>query len=425
MRIAIVGSGISGLTVAWQLSGHHEIDMFESEDRIGGHVHTIDVDDPRGPVAVDTGFIVFNDSTYPGFLKLMAELGLVGRPTTMSFSVRDDQLDLEYRGVDWRGLFAQRRNAVRPLFWRLLADFVRFKRAAQGLLDREEQISVAEFLKRERFSEVFVHSYFLPMGSAVWSCPRSTFEQFPIRFIIDFYRNHGMLGVQKRPQWRVVPGGSREYVRALLPRLSLNTRTAVRVERLVRGESGVELWAAGSRLGTYDHVVMACHADQSLAILGKGASPLEQELLAEFPYEANRVVLHTDESVMPRRRAAWASWNYRADRLETEKASVTYWMNLLQGLQCERNYFVTLNDSGTIDSSKVIRSMTYHHPVFRTGRALAQRRHRELIDHDRVSYCGAYWANGFHEDGVQSGLRVAEVLQHPLTQEQRSTKELV
>ena len=416
MRVAIVGAGISGLGVAWQLAEHAQIDLIEAEPRIGGHVHTVDVDDPLGPLAVDTGFIVFNDSTYPGFLRLMEELGLSGRPTTMSFSVRDDAGDLEYRGVDLPGLFAQKRNLVRPKFWRLLSDFVRFKRAASRLTDEREQVSVGEFLRSERFSDVFVHSYFLPMGSAVWSCPRETFERFPIRFIIDFYRNHGMLGVQQRPQWRVVPGGSREYVRALLKRLPLQVRDDTPIERIQRHAAGVELFSRGASIGRYDHVVMACHADQSLRILGDQATSLESELLAAFPYEANRVQLHTDASVMPRRRAAWACWNYRADRAESEKASVTYWMNLLQGFKAKRDYFVTLNDHGQIDPDKVIRTMVYHHPVFSIGRAVAQQRHHELIDHHHISYCGAYWANGFHEDGLQSGLRVAERLLPRITQ---------
>lgn len=417
MRVAIVGSGVSGLTVAWQLSGHAHVELIEADDRIGGHVHTIEVEDPLGPVAVDTGFIVFNDSTYPGFLRLLAELGIVGQPTTMSFSVRDDEHDLEYRGVDLRGLFAQKRNLVRPKFWKLLADFVRFRKAAEGLADSLEQITVAQFLEKHRFSPTFIHSYFLPMGSAVWSCPRKTFEQFPIHFIIDFYRNHGMLGVQKRPQWRVVPGGSREYVKALLAKLDVTVRLGLPITRLTRKSDGVELCGRDGVIGTYDHVVMACHADQALEILGAGATSTETELLAQFPYEANRVQLHTDASVMPRRKGAWACWNYRADRPEADKASVTYWMNLLQGLKAKRDYFVTLNDANSIDPAKVIRSFIYHHPVFQAGRAKFQSRHRELINHDRVSYCGAYWSNGFHEDGVQSGLRVASILVNELSQE--------
>lgn len=410
MRVAIVGSGVSGLTVAWQLSGRAEIDLIEADDRIGGHVHTVEVADPTGPVAVDTGFIVFNDSTYPGFLRLLSELGIAGQPTTMSFSVRDDEHDLEYRGVDLRGLFAQKRNLVRPKFWKLLADFVRFRKAAERLKDESEQVSVRDFLKDNRFSSTFVQSYFLPMGSAVWSCPRETFEQFPIHFIIDFYRNHGMLGVQKRPQWRVVPGGSRQYVSELLARLQARVRLGLPVRQLVRTNAGVELRTDDGLIGVYDHVVMACHADQALGILGSGATATERELLSCFPYEANRVVLHTDASVMPKRKAAWACWNYRADRPNSDKASVTYWMNLLQSLRAERDYFVTLNDTDSVDPSKVIRSFVYHHPVFSTGRAHHQSRHRELINHDSVSYCGAYWANGFHEDGVQSGLRVATAL---------------
>ncbi|HAN98322.1 MAG TPA: FAD-dependent oxidoreductase [Planctomycetaceae bacterium] len=414
MRIAVVGGGISGLTVARGLAarGDCRVELIEADSRLGGHAHTVDVDDPLGPIAVDTGFIVFNDSTYPGFLALLAELGIEGRPTTMSFSVRDDAENLEYRGMDLAGLFAQRRNLIRPKFLALLNDFVRFRRAAERLDDQDERVTVAEFLARNRFSRTFVRSYFLPMGSAVWSCPCATFETFPVRFIIDFYRHHGMLGVQRRPQWRTVPGGSRTYVTALVERLDAEIRTSTPVERLRRLPDGVELFgrrpneAAVTSLGRYDHVVLGCHADQSLRILGDQATSTEREVLSRFPYEANEVVLHTDTSVLPKRRGAWACWNYDVRESSDRKASVTYLMNRLQGFRAERHYCVTLNDDGRLAADKVLRRFEYHHPIFALGKRQAQRRHAELIDHDRVSYCGAYWAAGFHEDGVRSGLEV-------------------
>lgn len=410
MKIAVVGGGISGLVAAWHLGRQHQVDLWEAESRIGGHTHTVEVEDPRGPVRVDTGFIVFNDSTYPEFQKLLRELGVLGRPTTMSFSVRDDDVDLEYRGMDLWGLFAQSRNLVRPRFWRLLADFVRFRREAEKLDDSNESLTVGEFLQRHGFSDWFIRRYFLPMGSAVWSCPRATFESFPIRFIIDFYRNHGMLGVQRRPQWRVVEGGSSAYVSALLQRMPAAVHPGVPIVAVRREADGATLFGPRGDLGRYDHVVMACHADQSLRILGDQATSLERELLPAFPYEENEVVLHYDSSILPRRRRAWASWNYFVRGDESEKASVTYNMNLLQGLAADRTYCVTLNDSSRIDPQKVLRRLTYHHPIFQVGRRIKQARHAELIDHQRFSYCGAYWANGFHEDGVRSALAVVEGL---------------
>jgi predicted NAD/FAD-binding protein len=411
MRIGIVGGGISGLVAAHRLAERHKVTVFEANRYIGGHTNTIDVEDPQGAVAVDTGFIVFNDRTYPGFCKFLDDLGVRSQPTEMSFSVRDDADNLEYRGMDLAGLFAQRRNVFRPRFWKLLRDFVRFRDIALQLADDHEEITVGQFFQQNSFSEWFIHKYFLPMGSAVWSCPRATFETFPIRFIIDFYRNHGMLGVQERPRWHVVSGGSREYVRALLQRLDAQIHLECPVQSVHRRGKGVDLAFAGGRIENFDHVVLACHADQALRMVGGDATATETELLSKFPYERNEVVLHTDVSLLPRRRKAWASWNYWVRGSEDEKASVTYNMNILQGLNTEKTYCVTLNDTSRIDPQKVLRSFVYDHPVFQAGRSRYQGRHEELIDLQHISYCGAYWANGFHEDGVQSALRVARILE--------------
>ena len=410
MRIGIIGGGISGLIAAHRLSTSHEVTIFEANGYIGGHTNTVDVEDGRGPVAVDTGFIVFNDRTYPGFCEFLDEMGVGSQPTEMSFSVRDDADDLEYRGMDVAGLFAQRRNIFRPRFWKLLRDFIRFRDIALKLSDDEEEMTVGQFFSQHTFSDWFIHKYFLPMGSAVWSCPRATFETFPIRFIIDFYKNHGMLGVQERPQWHVVKGGSREYVRALLQRLEAKIHLECPIQSVHRGDKGATLTRRDGITEQFDHVILACHADQALKMLGDEATSTESELLTRFPYERNEVVLHTDVNVLPRRSKAWASWNYWVRGNEDEKASVTYNMNILQGLDTEETYCVTLNDTSRIDPSKVIRSFVYDHPVFQVGRSRYQARHQELIDHHHLSYCGAYWANGFHEDGVQSALRVAKAL---------------
>ena len=411
MKIGIVGGGISGLMAAHRLSKQHDITLLEANGYIGGHTATVDVNEKGRPLAVDTGFIVFNDRTYPGFCEFLDELNVASQPTQMSFSVKDDAGNLEYRGMDVAGLFAQKRNLFRPRYWKMLSDFVRFKAKANELDDITEQVSVGQFLRENRFSDWFIHKYFLPMGSAVWSCPRELFESFPIGFIIDFYRNHGMLGVQDRPQWRVVTGGSREYVRALLKQLDAEIHVNTPIRHVSRGHDHVAVETVEGQQHQFDHLVLACHADQSLRLLGDQATSTERELLSRFPYESNEVVLHTDTAVLPRRRNAWASWNYDVRGDEQEKASVTYNMNILQGLDAEETYCVTLNDTSRIDPSKVIKSFIYDHPVFQVGRKASQARHAELIDHNRISYCGAYWANGFHEDGVQSALRVAARLQ--------------
>lgn len=410
MRIAIIGSGISGLVAARCLSSSHEVILFEAADYVGGHTSTIDVETDGERHAVDTGFIVFNDRTYPNFVRLMKELGVASQATTMSFSVRCERTGLEYRGADPSGLFAQRRNLVNWRFYRLLADWLRFNRRGAAFLRGDEQLTVGQFLDRERFSRPFIEHYFLPMGSAVWSCPRETFQQFPIRFILEFYRNHGLLSVRGRPQWKVIAGGSRSYVAPLIRPFRQRIRLSTPVLGIERGEHSVRLRLPAGEIQSFDHVVFACHSDQALRILGDTATPLERETLTAFPYEPNNVVLHTDTALLPRTRRAWAAWNYFVPRDDPGKATVTYNMNLLQGLAARETYCVTLNGSKRIDPAKVIRRFVYHHPIFTLARSAAQARHRDLLAANRTSFCGAYWGNGFHEDGVNSALAVAQAL---------------
>ena len=451
-NIAVIGAGISGLVAAHRLSTRHAVTLFEANDYIGGHTHTIDVEIGDERHAIDTGFIVFNDRTYPKFVALLDELGVRSRPTSMSFSLRCDRTGLEYNGTSFNGLFAQRRNLVRPSFIRMLRDILRFNREAARMVlqgewsDCRDETTVAEFVNFGRYSREFVEHYLLPMGSAIWSCPIGTFAQFPIRFIVEFYQNHGMLNLRDRPVWRVVDGGSRTYVHEILRRFSGRVLKSTPIHRVRRLADRVEVTPRGGLAQNFDHVVFACHADQALKILADPL-PSERELLNAFPYEKNYAVLHTDASILPRRRRAWASWNYRMPpNFSTQAtnaqcfgrkfigergwagldspgaipnptrpdATVTYCMNLLQHIRSRYVFNVTLNSDELIDPTKVLQRFVYEHPIFTVRRAAAQARHGELLNANRTSYCGAYWRNGFHEDGVVSALAVCDSLNNKM-----------
>lgn len=407
MKLAIVGSGISGLVCAHRLCRTHETTLFEAGDYLGGHTNTVDVDLNGEHHAVDTGFIVFNDWTYPNFIALLDELGVASRPTSMSFSVHCERTGLEYNGTSLNGLFAQRRNLLRPSFYRMLRDILRFNREALDVLDGDddENQTIAEYLAGRDYSPLFVRSYLLPMGAAIWSCPTTTFEQFPIRFIVEFYRNHGLLNVRNRPTWRVIEGGSQRYVEQIRRQFQGTIHLQIPIVAAHRFDDRVELIDGQGRRECFDEVIFACHSDQALAILGD-ATPIERELLQAFPYEPNTAVLHTDTSLLPGRRRAWAAWNYRLRNTEHDKASVTYNMNILQHIESADTFCVTLNEVDDIDESKVLKRIRYAHPIFTTRRARAQQRHSEIIRENRTSFCGAYWGYGFHEDGVNSALAV-------------------
>jgi predicted NAD/FAD-binding protein len=421
MNIAIVGSGISALVAARELHAQHQITVFEANDYIGGHTNTVDVETEEGHHAIDTGFIVFNDRTYPNFIRLMDELTVDSQPTIMSFSVKCQRTGLEYRGADLGGLFAQKRNLVNPRFYRLLYDLLRFNRLGNQLLsDSQSQErkpeTVGSFLKRHRFSQPFIQQYFLPMGAAIWSASMSLFENFPIRFICEFYKNHGLLGISDRPQWRVIKGGSRSYIGPLTQpfaeRIRLNQKV-VSVRRLsdplgAGNDPKIELTTQTGETMHFDHVVFGCHSDQALAILGDGATSDEREILGAFPYQKNIAKLHTQDDVLPVCREAWASWNYYNSIRPNESATVTYNMNILQSLETKTVFCVTLNDDDRIKDENVLRTFTYHHPTFNLRRREMQQRHCELINKNATSFCGAYWGNGFHEDGVVSAQAVAQ-----------------
>lgn len=403
MKIAIVGSGISGLAAAYLLSREHAVTVYEAGDWIGGHTNTVPVDLDGSRHLVDTGFIVFNRPNYPNFCTLLALLGVDSNPTSMSFSVRCDQSGLEYNGTSLNSLFAQRRNLFRPRFWKLLADIMRFGRQAPLLLEQtKEDLTVEEYLDQAGYGKSFAEQYLVPMGAAIWSCPPGTFRRFPMRFVAEFFHNHALLRVLGRPVWRVIEGGSFRYVEKLTVPFREQIHLKTPVVRVVRRPERVDLVTASGEQAVFDEVILACHADQALALLGD-PSPLELDLLARFPYQPNQAVLHTDTSLLPRARRAWASWNYRIRRDDPENPAVTYNMNILQGLAAKQTFLLTLGDAEGIDPSKILRRIPYSHPVYRPGRAEAWNRHGELIRARRTSFCGAYWGYGFHEDGVFRG----------------------
>lgn len=408
MRIAVIGAGISGLTCARLLSELHDVTVFEAEGRIGGHSNTVNAGSSTRPIPVDTGFIVYNDRTYPNFRRLLQWIGVEGRPTSMGFAVRCERDDVEYCGTGLAGVFAQRRNIFKPSFLRMVSDILRFNRIgmrdAQDVDAVDDGMTVGEYLLRHKLSESFARMYLLPMGAAIWSCPTGRFADFPMKFILEFYRNHGLMQLRDRPTWYTIPGGSRRYVEALTRPFQDRILTGQPVQRVQRTESSV-IVTTGSLCSEFDEVVFACHSDQALKILADPTSN-EADLLSQFPYSENEAVLHTDTSVLPRRPRVWSAWNYRISTNPEARPEVTYCMNILQHIESKDTFCVTLNPSEPIDASRVISRHHYSHPVFTVRRAAAQSRHGELIRSVRTSYCGAYWGNGFHEDGVNSALKV-------------------
>lgn len=408
MRIAIIGSGISGLTCAHLLARAHEVSVFEASDWIGGHTHTVDVDCQGQRYAVDTGFIVFNDWTYPRFIQLLERLGVASRPTQMSFSVHDPLSGLEYNGHDLNTLFAQRRNLFSPGFWGMLQDILRFNREA--LEDHAEQripltLTLGDYLRAGGYGERFVEHYIVPMGSAIWSMSRARMLDFPLQFFLRFFANHGLLSVNNRPQWRVVEGGSRSYVAPLTAGYRQRIRLNCPVHRVRRDAQGVEIHSVAG-IERFDKVVFACHSDQALALL-EPPTAAEQAVLGALGYASNEVVLHTDTRLLPRRRRAWASWNYRLGGPEHAPAALTYDMNLLQGIEAPVTFCVSLNQTEQIDPAKVLARFDYAHPQFSLAGIAAQARRGLLQGRQHSYFCGAYWGNGFHEDGVVSALEVA------------------
>ena len=411
MKIAVIGSGISGLSCAHYLSTEHEVSVFEAGKQIGGHTATVDVQLGPRRYAIDTGFIVFNDWTYPNFIALLDSLGVPSKPTEMGFSVRDEQSGLEYSGTNLNSLFAQRSNLLSWRFLGMVRDILRFNRESVADLDGgrvSDTQTLREYLQNNRYGEAFTRQYLVAMGSAIWSADCATILDFPLSFFLRFFRNHGLLSVQDRPQWRVIEGGSREYLRPLCQRFEQRIFTGCAVTRVIRQPGQTILAMADGRRLAFDQVVLATHSDQALALLDE-PSPAERDVLGALPYQSNDVVLHTDTRLLPRRRATWSSWNYSLGTGQ-ERAVVTYNMNILQGITAPETFCVTLNNSEAINPHKVLGRFTYDHPVFSIAGIAAQRRWDEINGQRNTWFCGAYWQNGFHEDGVVSALRVANAL---------------
>ncbi len=401
MNIGIVGGGVSGLVAAYLLQRNHDITLFEANDYIGGHVNTVAVSVEDRQYVVDTGFIVFNEPNYPAFSRLLAQLAVDTQPSTMSFSVRDDAARLEYNGSTVRQLFAQRRNLLRPSFYRMVRDILRFNREAPvAVRNGAAESTLEEYLHTARYSQSFADGYLIPMGSALWSAPQSKVLQMPAPFFVRFFENHGMLNINDRPEWRVIAGGSARYVEALARPFRSQIRLNHPVRHITRSDDGVNI--DGQQ---FDHVVLACHSDQALDVL-IDATPLEQEILGAFPYQPNDALLHTDTTVLPRRRAAWGAWNYQVRGTSDEPAVVTYNMNQLQSLNAAKTFCVSLNASALIRPDRVLYRTTYHHPIYSPASNHAQQRHHEISGVNRTHFCGSYWGFGFHEDGVKSALTV-------------------
>ena len=406
MKVAIVGTGIAGLTVASGLAGRHQLAIFEAEDWVGGHTSTVDVDEEGRNVAVDTGFIVFNDWTYPNFVAMLDRLGVGWQASNMSFSLQCERTGLEYNGTSLNSLFAQRRNAFNPRFLHMIWEILRFNREAPRFLaSGDETTPLGDWLDAHRFGGGFVEHYVVPMGRAIWSAEADAMLRFPARFFIDFFHRHGFLSVDDRPQWKAVTGGSREYVRRLAAPFAASIRTGTPVDSVRRLPHGVALRTRAGEVVQADAVVLACHSDQALAML-EDASPVEREILGAFPYAENEVILHTDESLLPRRPLARAAWNYHLRRVDRRSVAVTYDMNILQSLETRRRYLVSLNLGDRIDPRRILRSFDYSHPVYTPAGVAAQKRHAEISGTRRSFFCGAYWRSGFHEDGLVSGLEV-------------------
>ncbi len=410
MRVAIVGSGVAGLVCAHRLRRDHSITLFEADARIGGHVHTVDVELDGAPYAVDTGFIVYNEQNYPGFTRLLAELGVATRPSDMSFSVSCERSGIEWGSRGLGSLLADPRNLGRPRFLRMLRDLRRFFGEAPELLASEApKLSLADWLGSGGYSRDFVDLYLIPMGAAIWSADPERFLRFPARAFVRFFANHGLLAARGAPPWRVVAGGSRSYVEALVEPFRHRVRTATPVRRIRRTADGVEL-RTDADVEHFDRVVLAVHSDQALAMLDD-ANDLERSVLGAIRYQENDAVLHTDASLMPRHVRAWSSWNYRVPANAGEvpsRALVTYDMKRLQGLRASEQLLVTLNATERIDPSRVVAKIAYHHPIFDTDAMAAQQLHAEIDGRGGVHFAGAYWGWGFHEDGLQSAIAVCE-----------------
>lgn len=407
MRIAIIGSGVSGLACAWRLGQAHEVTLFEANDYLGGHTHTHDIELDGSTYRIDTGFIVHNPRHYPLLHQWFDELGVASQPTTMSFSVRNATSGLEYNATTLDTLFCQRRNLFSPRFIGMVRDLLRFYREAPALLhDPAPGPSLGDYLAEHRYGAAFRDEHLVPMASALWSSPADAILQFPAQYLVRFMANHQMLQVDDRPEWQVVRGGSRTYIEAARKRWRVNERLSCPVHAVWRHADGVQVRTAHGE-EAFDHVVFACHSDQALTLL-RDPSGAEREILGAIPYQVNDTVLHTDASVLPRNRKAWAAWNAFIPGSSSADCTVSYCMNLLQRIESPRPFIVSLNQTAQIDPAHILRRMSYAHPVYTEATVRAQQRKAEIQGVRRTWFAGAYWGWGFHEDGMRSALDVVQ-----------------
>ena len=409
MKIAIIGSGISGLTSAYLLNRNHDITVFEANDYIGGHTHTHNIKIKDKEYAVDTGFIVYNERTYPNFIKLLDTLGVERQLSTMGFSVKSASEDYEYAGESLNSLFAKRSNIFRLGFLRMLYEMYRFgKKSDSTGLDLDVSITLGTYLRSEKYSNEFINYFIIPMGAAIWSTPANKVLDMPAYFFIKFFYNHGMLEIINRPKWWVIKDGSSAYIKKIIKGFESKINLSSPIRTVSRLDNGIEIETANSKKPLiFDAVVFATHSDQALGML-KDPTEKEKDILSSIPYQKNEVLLHTDSSVLPKRKLAWASWNYQLDSNPESPVVLTYNMNILQSLDCDETFCVTLNDHQSVDKSKVLKKITYHHPLFTVKGIEAQKRKLEISGVNNTYYCGAYWHNGFHEDGVASAIEVCK-----------------
>ncbi len=408
MKIAIIGSGIAGNVIAYHLNKQHDVTVFEAESHIGGHTHTHHIQHEGTDYNVDTGFIVFNDRTYPNFIALLDELKVAWQPSEMSFSVQCEKTGLEYNGTNLNSLFAQRRNLFKPSFHQMIRDILRFNKTSLELLADGNEIKLGDYLQQGNYSQQFIDHYIIPMGSAIWSTEARQMLNFPARFFVRFFHHHGMLTVNNRPQWRTITNGSASYVSALTESFKDKIRLNTPVESVRRLAASVRVKPLHGDEEKFDYVFFACHSDQALKLLSDKKAN-EIEILSAIPYQQNTIFLHHDISLMPKRKLAWAAWNYHVNNPHAEQVAVTYNMNILQNLQSKEPLLVTLNHTNRINPAKVIKRLKYMHPIYTLAGASAQARHAEISGKNRTGFAGAYWRNGFHEDGVVSAL---EAIKH-------------
>ncbi|OQW69480.1 MAG: FAD-dependent oxidoreductase [Proteobacteria bacterium ST_bin12] len=404
MKVAIIGSGIAGNVIAHHLHQEHDITVFEANSHIGGHTHTHDIELFGKNHAVDTGFIVFNDRTYPNFIEMLDAQKVAWQLSNMSFSVRNESTGLEYNGTTLNSLFAQRRNFFKPSFYGMIRDILRFNKQSLTLLENGSEIKLGDYLTQNHYKPAFINNYIVPMGAAIWSTDAAQMMDFPARFLVRFFHHHGMLTVNNRPQWRTIKGGSARYVEKLTEDFKYKIKLNTPIASVRRLKNSVKIKPQDGEEQTFDYVFFACHSDQALKILGKDASESERDVLGAIPYQENTVYLHHDASMLPKRKLAWAAWNYHVTAKPSNKVQVTYNMNILQNIQSPEPILVTLNHTDFINPAKVIKRLKYMHPVYTLNGVTAQARHAEISGPNLTAFAGAYWLNGFHEDGVASAL---------------------